>query len=87
MIRTMIFDLDGTLVQTECLKVLSYTRAAGAAGMWCIAVTTPFIHNRIHGEHILDERWVVGDPNTLHLVVKDMIAERKQDGGAHKGGG
>jgi len=28
MIRAMIFDLDGTLVQTEQLKALSYARAA-----------------------------------------------------------
>lgn len=28
MIRAMIFDLDGTLVQTEKLKALSYARAA-----------------------------------------------------------
>ena len=28
MIRAMIFDLDGTLVQTERLKALSYARAA-----------------------------------------------------------
>ena len=30
MIRAMIFDLDGTLVQTEKLKALSYARAAVA---------------------------------------------------------
>jgi beta-phosphoglucomutase-like phosphatase (HAD superfamily) len=28
MLRAMIFDLDGTLVQTECLKALSSARAA-----------------------------------------------------------
>ena len=28
MIRAMIFDLDGTLVQTEKLKALSYAKAA-----------------------------------------------------------
>lgn len=28
MIQVMIFDLDGTLVQTERLKALSYARAA-----------------------------------------------------------
>lgn len=30
MIRAMIFDLDGTLVQTERLKAISYARAAAA---------------------------------------------------------
>jgi beta-phosphoglucomutase len=28
MIRAIVFDLDGTLVQTERLKALSYARAA-----------------------------------------------------------
>ncbi len=28
MVKAMIFDLDGTLVQTEKLKALSYARAA-----------------------------------------------------------
>ena len=28
MIRAMVFDLDGTLVQTEKLKALSYAREA-----------------------------------------------------------
>ena len=28
MIRAIIFDLDGTLVQTETLKAISYARAA-----------------------------------------------------------
>ena len=28
MIRAVIFDLDGTLVQTETLKAISYARAA-----------------------------------------------------------
>ena len=28
MIRAFIFDLDGTLVQTETLKAISYARAA-----------------------------------------------------------
>jgi beta-phosphoglucomutase-like phosphatase (HAD superfamily) len=30
MIKAMIFDLDGTLVQTEKLKALSYAKAAVA---------------------------------------------------------
>jgi len=30
MIRAVVFDLDGTLVQTERLKAISYARAAVA---------------------------------------------------------
>ena len=54
-------------------------KAALAAGMWCIAVTTPFTRQRIHAEGLLDERWVVDDPATLTAMVQQMVAERKQD--------
>jgi beta-phosphoglucomutase len=67
---------------TECLVIEdspSGVRAALAAGTWCIAVTTPFTRQRIHAERLLDERWIVDDPDTLMAVVGQMIAERKKD--------
>jgi beta-phosphoglucomutase len=66
----------------ECLVIedsLSGVKAALAAGMWCIAVTTPFTRQAVHAEKLLDERWVVDDPATLMSVVRQMFAERKQD--------
>jgi beta-phosphoglucomutase-like phosphatase (HAD superfamily) len=42
MIEAIIFDLDGTLVQTEKLR--------------CIAVSTPFTRNILHTETLLEER-------------------------------
>ncbi len=53
--------------------------AAVAAGMWCIAVTTPFTQQTVHTAQTLDVRWIVDDPAVLPEVVGQMIAERQQD--------
>jgi beta-phosphoglucomutase-like phosphatase (HAD superfamily) len=44
-----------------------------AAGMWCIAVTTPFTREAIHAKDLLDERWIVDNPDDLLAVVKEMM--------------
>jgi beta-phosphoglucomutase len=66
----------------ECLVIEdspSGVKAALAADMWCIAVTTPFTRQAINAEKLLDERWVVDDPATLMPVVRQMLEERRQD--------
>jgi beta-phosphoglucomutase-like phosphatase (HAD superfamily) len=54
-------------------------QAALAAGMCCIAVTTPFTKTAIHKQKLLDERWVVDEGDKLLMVVQDMLAEREND--------
>jgi beta-phosphoglucomutase-like phosphatase (HAD superfamily) len=51
-------------------------QAALAAGMWCIAVTTPFTRAAIHEQELLNERWVVDNPEQLLAAVQDLLAAR-----------
>lgn len=58
----------------------SGVRAAVAAGMWCVAVTTPFTKEGVHDLGLLDERWIVDDPSRTAGVVREMIFERRKEG-------
>jgi beta-phosphoglucomutase len=75
--RLVARELD--VIPSGCLVIEdspSGVRAAMAAGMWCIAVATPFTAERLHAERLLNERWIVDDPATLPEVVWQMVAER-----------
>ena len=66
----------------KCLVIedsLTGVKAAGAAGMWCIAVTTPFTRDSVHIGGVLDEKWIVDDPSRLLSVVHRMLMERKAE--------
>ncbi|MCJ7825818.1 MAG: HAD family phosphatase [Anaerolineales bacterium] len=57
----------------------SGVRAAVAAGMWCIAVTTPFTKEGVHELGLLEERWIVDEPSRAPAVVREMIVERQKE--------
>lgn len=66
----------------ECLVIEdspSGVRAALAAAMWCIAVTTPFTRGRIRGEKLLAKRWIVDEPGELFSTVERLVTERMEE--------
>lgn len=56
----------------------SGVKAALAAGMHCIAVTTPFTRGAIAKAALLDPEWVVDSPDRLPDVVRKMISLQAQ---------
>ena len=67
---------------TECLVIEdspSGIRAALDAGMWCIAVTTPFTQAGVHKQGLLDEKWVVEEASHVEQVVQRMFTARRGD--------
>lgn len=51
----------------------SGVEAALAAGLQCVAVTTPFTREKIHAQGLLEDRWIVDDPVVLPNLVRQMI--------------
>ena len=66
----------------ECLVLEdspSGVESATAAGMWCIAVTTPFTFEGVHKQALLPAEWIVDDPGQALVVVEQMLEERRLD--------
>lgn len=67
---------------SECLVIEDSpagVRAALAAEMHVIAVTTPFTKAQFQQSALLDRRWVVHDPDTLLSVIQRLVkGKRKQ---------
>jgi HAD superfamily hydrolase (TIGR01509 family) len=57
----------------------SGVEAAIMAGMWCIAVTTPFTHEGVHKQDLLPSEWIVDRPESVLEAVERMLEERRQD--------
>jgi len=65
----------------QCLVIedsASGLKAAIAAGMACIAVTTEFTREAVYAGKLLEPRWIVDDPAKLVDIAKLMIFEREK---------
>jgi beta-phosphoglucomutase-like phosphatase (HAD superfamily) len=51
----------------------SGVEAALAAGLHCIAVTTPFTRQKLREQNLLEDRWIVDDPDVLPDLVRRLI--------------
>ena len=65
----------------ECLVIEdspSGTRAALAAQMHCIVVTTDFTRKAIHKSGLLPRRWIVDDPSQLQSVASQLLQDSSE---------
>lgn len=59
----------------------SGVKAALAAEMACIAVTTPFTREAVHAAGLLEAEWIVDDPEVLCDVVRRRLERSRQSSG------
>ena len=54
-------------------------KAALAAGMGCIAVTTDFTRKQVHTADLLPKRWIVDNPVDLNTTVLHFVAHKDKE--------
>jgi HAD superfamily hydrolase (TIGR01549 family) len=68
----------------ECLVIedsLSGVKAALAADMACIAVTTSFTHKAVAESGLIENRWIVSNPRKLLEIVEQFFWEKGKNSG------
>jgi beta-phosphoglucomutase-like phosphatase (HAD superfamily) len=70
------------LLPSQCLAIedsLAGVQSALAAGAFCIAAPTSFTRESVRAAQVLDERWIVEEPDALAATVDRMLSEREED--------
>ena len=65
---------------SDCLVIESSptgVQAALAAGMHCVAVSTPFTQEALHASGLIDSRHIIDDHETLPDIVKGIVEEQQ----------
>jgi len=73
---------------SECLVLedsVNGVRAGLAAGMNVVAIATPFTNAGLHTSQIIDDVWIVHEPERLAEIVRHRIEDHNRI--AHPGGG
>jgi len=62
----------------SCMPVVNGVRAALAAGMDVVAIATPFTNAGLHSSEIIEDVWIVHEPEKVAEIVRQRIEKHNR---------